>query len=399
VAGALVTGFVLVPNIGSERSARLLGALPSLFALALARRSRFLVLAALFTFALAAFLPPWDRLDLTSGINVYFKRTFVTEDTRLLRFTEDFAGGFTTVVASGSSKTLLTNGKFQGNDAGEVIEQIAFGLVPAALVTGRDHALVIGLGTGQTAHVVAAAGFGSIDIAEISPGIRDAARREFALTNDGIVDDPRVSFHLEDGRNFLLRSRTRYDLVTIETSSVWFAGASNLYSREMYRLIREHLRASGVMQQWVQLHHLSPDDVQGILATLRAEFPHVTLWMLGSQGCMVASDAPVAIRPEAVAQLEASNEMAELLSLVERRRGITLRTLGDRLLLDGAAVDRLAKDATARGLTLTTDGNRHVEYASPRHNLEKQRHADRVMERLLGFVDPAHRDAARARFR
>ncbi|MBX3212387.1 MAG: fused MFS/spermidine synthase [Labilithrix sp.] len=409
VAGALVTGFVLIPSIGSERTSRLLGALPSLFALALARRSLpwagrpattlVLVLAALFTFGLAAFLPPWNRLDLTAGTNVYFTRGFVTESTRLLRFTEDFAGGFTTVVASGRTKTLLTNGKFQGNDAGEVIEQIAFGLVPAALVTGRDRALVIGLGTGQTARVVAAAGFGSIDIAEISPGIREAARHEFALTNDGIVDDPRVFFHLEDGRNFLLRSRTRYDLVTIETTSVWFAGASNLYSREMYRLIREHLRPGGVLQQWVQFHHLSPDDVQGILATLRAELPHVTLWRLGSQGCMVASDAPIAIRPEAVAQLEASSEMAELLSIVERRRGITLKALGDRLLLDGTAVDRLAEDAATRGLRLTTDGNRHVEYSTPRHNLEKTRHADRVMDRLLESVDPAQREATRARFR
>ena len=254
VAGALVTGFVLIPRIGSERTSRLLGALPSLFALALAPRTRVVPFAAVATFGLAAVLPSWNQLDLTSGTNVYFTRAFVKDSTRLLRFTEDFVGGFTTVVASGKTKTLLTNGKFQGNDAGEVIEQIAFGLVPAALVAGRDHALVIGLGTGQTARVVAAAGFESIDVAEISPGIRDAARHEFALTNDGIVDDPRVFFHLEDGRNFLLRSRTRYDLVTIETTSVWFAGASNLYSREMCcpRAPSRRRDAAGCS------HHLSP---------------------------------------------------------------------------------------------------------------------------------------------
>ena len=114
---------------------------------------------------------------------------------------------------------------------------------------------------------------------------------------------------------------------------------------------------------------------------------------------MVASGAPIAIRPEAVAQLEASNEMADLLPFVERKRGISLKALGDRLLLDGAAVDRLAEDAAARGLRLTTDGNRHVEYSTPRHNLERSRHADRVMDRLLEFVDPAQRDATRARFR
>ena len=405
IVGALVTAFVLIPSVGSERSLRALAMIPALLALPLVWRTPSFpasLVAALASGALTLFIAPWNRLDLTSGTNVYFRRAFVFESSRLLGFFEDAAGGMTTVVAidngSTTTTTLLTNGKFQGNDSGEVVEQISFGLVPAVLGRGRDAALVVGLGTGQTARVVAAAGYRNIDIAEISPGIRQAARREFGSTNGGILDDPRVSFHLEDGRNFLLRSNRDFDLVSIETTSVWFAGAANLYSREMYRLIRAHLRPRGLLQQWVQFHHASADDVQGIIATLRAELPYVSLWVLGSQGCLVASDAALAIDPEAIATLEAAPEMHDTLAAL-RRRSLTLATLGDRLLLDALAVDRLAADAGARGLTLTTDANRHVEYSTPRHNLERREHATDVVARLVEFVEPSRRDATRARFR
>ncbi len=416
VLGALAAAFWLLPRFGSESTLRALGAMPALFALGLVvLTARFAGPSALPRFALPAAVasllgvgalavlpPPWNRLDLTAGTNVYFRRSFVSEDSRLLSWFEDAAGGITTVVErqtpGGAVKTLLTNGKFQGNNAGELSSQISFGLVPSVLRAARARAMWIGLGTGQSALVVKAAGFERLDVAELSPGMIAAAREQFDDVNGHVLEAPGVSLFLEDGRNFLLRTRQRYDLIGMEVTSIWFAGASNLYSREFYRLARSRLAPHGVLQQWVQLHHASPEEVMSVIATVRAEFRHVTVWKLGAQGCIVAADEPLAIDPVAMADVAAAPKMAPLLAIVARQTGLTLGNLHDALLLDEGDVTRLAEAVERERVPLNTDGNRHLEFESPRYNLEKLQHQRFVLERLLSFTDQATRPARTERF-
>ncbi len=407
ILGALVAGFFLLPVVGSEPSLRALAVAPGLLALPLlASRAcrdavrRWLLpafaAAGVALVLVAIFAPRWDRLALTSGVNVYFRPAFVLKGaSRLLSWFEDSAGGITTVVATKTqrgveTRTLLTNGKFQGNDSGEVPDQIAFGLVPAALVAARDRALVIGLGTGQSANVLNSAGFAHVDIADISPGMGHAARKFFGHINGEVLEDPKVAFHLEDGRNFLLRTEQRFDVISIELTSIWFAGAANLYSREFYRMARQRLAPGGVLQQWVQFHHAAPEEVASVLATVRAEFPTATLWVLNSQGLIIASEASHAITPAVKKQLAAEPRMRSLLGVLERLRGVTLENLSESLLLDEADVTRLAATVTR----LNTDANRYLEYATPRHNLERFNHQALVLETLLSFVDP-HEKAVR----
>lgn len=406
IGGALAGAFYLLPQAGSEASLRGLGLAPVTLAvplaLALAPKPKRLriagaALAAVVAAAVVvATLPAWNRLNLTAGVNVYFRRSFVAADSKLASWFEDAAGGITTVVDTPhqnarATRTLLTNGKFQGNDDGEVIDQITFGLVPSALTEKRERALVIGLGTGQSASVLGAAGFKAIDIADISPGIRGAARGYFKHINGGILDDERVHFHLEDGRNHLLRTADRYDVISMELTSVWFAGASNLYSREFYALAKKRLQPGGILQQWVQLHHASPDEVMSILATVRSVFPSVSLWMLNSQGCIIAADDPRLPLPAAVSALEARPAMAPLLATVFRGGGLSLKNLSDGRFLDEPSITRVAAAVAAAGIPLNTDGNRYLEYATPRHNLEKLPHQEIVMRKLLEYVAPADR--------
>src|SRR5258705_3640163 len=118
---------------------------------------------------------PWNRAQLTSGTNVYFGRTFVGPDAELRFWHEDAQGGVTTVVdvptAAAPVRVLLTNGKFQGNDGDEIPAQTGFALVPLAVTPGRERVLVIGAGTGHTAHVLWSAGVHDVEVAEIAEGI------------------------------------------------------------------------------------------------------------------------------------------------------------------------------------------------------------------------------------
>ena len=68
----------------------------------------------------------------------------------------------------------------------------------------------------------------SISAAMASPSATSAAFSEGRRQKGGHVYE-------EDGRNFLLRSTARYQVISMEISSVWFAGAADLNSREFYR--------------------------------------------------------------------------------------------------------------------------------------------------------------------
>jgi spermidine synthase len=324
---------------------------------------------------------PWDRLSLTSGTNVYFRTHHVTRGSRLDFWHEDASGIVTVVsrdVGTRVVRTLLTNGKFQGNDAGEVAAQIAIALLPCAAVDRRDRALVIGLGTGQSAEVVHTAGFAAVEVAEISRGIVLAAREHFVHVNRGVLDAPGVTLLLEDGRNHLLRGGLPYDLVSIELSSVWFVGVNNLYSREFYALVAKRMTPGAVLQQWIQFHHLAVAEVASVLATVRRVFPFVELWFVGGQGIILASDRPVAVTRERIQRLAAMPSLLSHFTTLSALGGLTPEALAERRLLSAKDVDVVAGWTLAHGVPVNTDTNRFLEYATPRHALDGSLSAEQM---------------------
>jgi spermidine synthase len=200
----------------------------------------------------------------------------------------------TSVVQFGSQRSLLSNGKFQGNNGGEVQAQIRFALFPILFTREFKNAMVIGLGTGSTLRTISHFPFQRIDVAELAPAIVDAARLWFEDVNGRVFDrDPRVHLSIADGRNFLLLSRQTYDLITIEITSIWIAGEADLYNREFYQLCRARLGEHGVLQQWVQIHHMRTQDLLVVLNTVAQVFPYVAFFQGPEQGVLVASASPL----------------------------------------------------------------------------------------------------------
>jgi spermidine synthase len=376
VLGAAVALFALIPGLGSDGSLRLVAALLAACGAALAlrgeaaaqrwRRGCFGAMLA----AVALLLPGWPPLQYASGINLYFAYDNVTPESRLLFAHEDGYGGVTTVVenptpAGAPRKVLLTNGKFQGDDGGQTYAQIGFAALPALHLATREDALAIGFGTGQSAAVLRELDFRHLDIAEISPGILEGARRHFPELNRRLFEGARTRIHLEDGRNVLLTTTRRYDLVSIEITSVWFAGATNLYSREFYELVRSRLHKGGVFQQWIQLHHISSREIRSMLGTLRSVFPWVTVWMYGGQGIVLAANEPRGINERSREQVHAY--LKSFRGGDPAAAGKMLAALETSLLLDSAGVESYLRP----GFEPNTDWNRFIEYATPRYNLSR----------------------------
>jgi spermidine synthase len=163
----------------------------------------------------------------------------------------------------------------------------------------------------------------------------------------------------------------------MEISSIWFAGATNLYSQEFYRLARSRLADGGVFQQWVQLHHIGKDEVASIITTVQSVFPHVALWVFGGQGIIVASDQP--LRYSAAAQ-QRFLLARERLGLDQKAALALKKQLKRSLVLAPPDVKRFV---ASQSFTLNTDRNRYLEYATPRYNLSRLDHRAINMQ-LLG---------------
>jgi len=114
----------------------------------------------------------------------------------------------------------------------------------------------------------------------------------------GVLERPNVATHITDGRNLLLLTDRKFDLISIEVSSIWFAGSANLYSREFYAIARGALGQRGVLQQWLQLHRLSRRDIATIIGTMRSEFAQVYVYSAGPRGVLVGCQWNCAPRRE-----------------------------------------------------------------------------------------------------
>ncbi len=288
---------------------------------------------------------------------------------------ESVQGGFTTVLlkrtwSAGSQRSsinLFTNGKLQGNDdrTGMVQgQQVGTAVLPSLFTKHFKRALLIGLGTGHGAAILKEFGFARLDIAELSPGIVRAVDAEFRHTNQEVLRDPTVHCTLEDGRNVLLTSAdARYDLITVGLTTIWFSGATNLYSKEFYEIARQHLAEDGVLQQWVQLHRIGPDEIASAIASVRSVFPYVSYWNYEGAGMVLAADHPLDPQQAQSARLAAMLHQHDGQTL-DDAQNLMARVLQGRLLSE-RGVDRMIQQLRP---VINTDQNRHLEYATPRYS-------------------------------
>ena len=391
IVGSLLCGYVLLEALGSQDMLRLVALAFAACGLIAAWSQgskplrRGATVASLFILGGALLVPRWDMKLMTNGANVYFDTQPVPDELVFVR--EDVHGGLTSVARRGDVLTLYTNGKFQGDNGHEVIAQRSFAHFPSLFVDHHGRALVVGVGTGTTLGTIAAYPYEHIDVAEISPAIVEAARRFFAEPNRGGLDDPRVKLLLEDGRNVLLLATEPYDLVTIEVSSVWFAGAANLYSREFYHLVKARLTPTGVLQQWVQLHHIHRRELAVTLHTVRSAFDHVALFVSGGQGIIVAGMQPLVASKSRLAEMSRQPAIAETLA-----SATDLGQLLGRLLISDAELDRFIAETDLDGApALSTDENLYLEYATPKGNVMSY---DASIRQMVATLTSYHVDGA-----
>jgi spermidine synthase len=157
-------------------------------------------------------------------------------------------------------------------------------------------ALVIGPGGGRDLASALVFGAGRVDGVEINPIIADDVMRDrFREFSGGIYTNPRVQIAVDDGRSFVRRATSRYDVIQASLVDTWAATAAGAYT-----LTENTLYTVDAFDDY--LDHLTDD---GVLTITRWVFDGLRLVSLAQEACEArgwsVADRLMIVRHERVA--------------------------------------------------------------------------------------------------
>ncbi|HKA32391.1 MAG TPA: fused MFS/spermidine synthase, partial [Candidatus Binatia bacterium] len=379
IIGAFAGGFIFIPYIGVQNSIilavvlnLLIGSMLMVADPRLSQAPRVAIGAAVLAGIVLIYIgtPAWDRSVMTSGVTVYSDRyeSLHTDSLRVEEMRRDdilfYKEGLTATVsvhrsAGSEYKYFRTNGKIDGS-YGDALSQLMTGYIPMLFrPKGGERAAVIGLGTGMTSRAVAAFPFKEVEILEIEPAMREATTF-FNDKNGKILENPKVHLIPTDGRNYILATPKKYDVIAAEPSNPWIAGIANLYTREFYSVVKSKLKPDGVFAQWFHNYSMSPDDFKMVFHTFTDAFPYVTVWgMKESDFLMVGTMQEQVFRYPELKELFAKNEILksdfEDLGLSDPYAVLGFYRMG-----------RQGAVAFAEGASFNTDDGAQLEFSAPK---------------------------------
>ncbi len=267
VIAALLTGFILIPNIGVGRLTFMVGIVLLFFASIglvdeLKSKTKKLLVISIFISASIGFsLIPFDKPDPDRGLlaieqSPYAEIRVLDLDNRRYLLID---GGTHTIVDPNSWESYFPYTAVMDLSR-EFFEQ-------------PGEMLLIGLGGGTVMKNFAKAGW-SVDAVEIDPVVIEIARDYFGL------QESEGNIYCMDGRQYLKSNEKKYDVIAMDafgSSSIPF----HLITKESFGLIASRLKPEGILA--INLESNGWDDliVRSIAATLKEHFDYV--WALPTQ--------------------------------------------------------------------------------------------------------------------
>lgn len=363
IAGSFLGGFVLIPGIGAQRA--LIGAvvlnLVVGIVLAVAGKVRRPLVAAIAVLSVGAVVmsPAWDPVELSAGAGIYAKaENFLFKPA----FYKDGLSATVTVGYNGPhSPYLKVNGKTDASlGAQDMAHQVLLGLLPVALHPNPKNVAVVGLGSGVSTAVLAAAdSVEKIHCSELEPAIVEV-QNYFAPYNEHVLDNPKLEVHVTDGRTFVMGSPDRFDLIVSQPSNPWIAGIGNLYTEDFYRACQERLEPGGVMCQWFHLYSISEYDLELVLSTFFSVFPEGLIFQTGPGDILLlGSEHELTVDRERLEELWVDEDLARWLQSIGMVEPNYL--LGSFV----ATRDQVIASGVASMTTLNTDDRPLLEFQAP----------------------------------
>jgi spermidine synthase len=288
ILGPLVAGFLLLPYM-DERFALAILALPWLFT------GLFLTLRR----------PPevCSRFAAGMGFRAIAVSVMLLAAFSLVFRTQSYVDRLhRALVRRDSTATVLAVG--EGMNRGLVVNGVlmttltpitkAMADLPLALLNHPPQsALVICFGMGTTHRSMLSWGIDST-VVDLVPSV-PAFFPYFHADAEELLRSPRSHVVIDDGRRFLERTQSQYDVIAIDPPPpIGAAGSSLLYSREFYSAAKKRLRPGGILAQWYPGG--DGTTVSAIARALHDSFPYVRAFVgYGGWGVhFLASMQPIA---------------------------------------------------------------------------------------------------------
>jgi spermidine synthase len=293
--GALLTAFVMLPNLGLQFSmicaCLLLAVLMGLSAL---QRGAMIGSAVLLGAGLLlGNLYPSDYLKGLLYPNPAYHWLFWGEDAYgSVGLVEESIPEWNEV-----HEILLVDGyNMMGGDLLARRYATAIGALPVLLQSNPRNGLVICFGLAHTVSTVLGMDeIESVDCVELSKTVIQATSR--LPRCEKAQQDPKMHLKIADGRHHLETTAQRYSLVVAEPPPPHSAGVVNLYSREYYQACRRCLLPGGMVVQWLPVFELSRRDGKVIIRAFSDVFPNCYLIDGGFDGelLLLGTDQPLSI--------------------------------------------------------------------------------------------------------
>lgn len=385
IAGAFITGFVLIPKT-STRFTLLLAAVCCLLVAGVAykpadstrdpalKRSVAIGLTPVLAIALFIIAPPMNLADLSIGaydslVRVLAQTREGTKDEapkenadvhELLMYRE---GPTATVSVRRDQNTvsMAINGRTNASDSiYDMPTQVMLGQIPLLIAPKMETGLVIGYATGVTVGSMLQSPIQSVTCVELEPGTVDGSKF-FDHVNNRPLDDPRTKLIIDDARAFLRVTPNRYDLIVSEPSHPWVPGVANLFTQEFFELGRARLNDEGIFVQWVQIYQLSTESLRSVLATYHKVFPHVLMFRVGGLNKgkdLILIGSNRALNLDRLPERFADPMMAAEIARVELKSDADVRSW--------FVCDETRLGPAVAGARINTDDNMHIEMTVPR---------------------------------
>jgi len=276
IVGSVAAGFLLIPLLGTKTTLIFLASIllvSGLLLLAALPGTRRLVVGVVVVVAFVALIVVAVPNPYTAALeNRYPGEELLWQD-------EGAQATVSVHERPDVGPVMYIDGLSQATTSADVVElHRMIGVLPTAVHPDPKTALVVGLGGGATPGAIAAQHGMDVTVVELSRGVIHASDW-FRDVNYRVVDRDNTHMRVDDGRNHLLVTDDRYDVITADIIPPGTAGAGKLWSVEYWRLAREALRPGGVMLQWIG--DLRPEPYKMIMRSFLEVFPETTLWYHG----------------------------------------------------------------------------------------------------------------------
>ncbi len=299
VAGALVTGLILIPAVGVKQSIEIAVLINAGLGVVVLLKdpnvpgTRAAAICALIVLAGVAYrveVPKWDENISSVGVyRAFFKEAppsygeFLTElQARTVLWYKE---GVTANVAVNEftnddgrrERSLVINGKTDASTEHDLPTQVLLAQIPMMLASDSSDVLVIGLGSGITPGSVLQHPVRTVECVEISQEVVDC-NGYFADANHQVLQDPRFHLIVDDAITYVKVHPKKYAAIISEPSNPWIAGIGNLFTEEFFDLCKDRLEDHGVLAQWFHTYDVDDSVFTLVLRTLSRSFPHVMVW-------------------------------------------------------------------------------------------------------------------------